>query len=371
MSAKPHIAVDARVLVDPPAGVGYYTRALLAHLAERGNLRLTALSHRSPLNCDALAAAGVTLETVASPLGFWWQQRSLPRRLRDGFDLLWSPVGTLPQSSPIPAVVTVHDLTPLLFPYWHSLRNRVTFKRQLPATLRSAVQIVAVSRATAGDLERRFPTTTGRITVVPPGIDADFVPGTSSQIAAIRRSLNAADGYVLFVGTLEPRKNLPRLLDAWQRLQDQLPDTVPLLVAGAKGWHSRGLRRRLGRAPGVRYLGRLSRPRLIEAFQGATVFAYPSLYEGFGLPVAEAMACGVPVVTSDCSSLPEVIGDCGLLVNPRDPKRLAAALERLLTDGELRSDLRTRALDRATSFSWERSAEQLESVLLHAVEAPR
>ncbi|MCZ6727476.1 MAG: glycosyltransferase family 1 protein [Acidobacteria bacterium] len=368
MSALPHIAVDARALVDTPAGVGYYTRALLSRLARRGQLRVTALSHRATRRTEHLAAAGVELQTLKAPLGFWWQQRTLPRHLeRGGYDLLWSPLGTLPQTSPIPTVVTIHDLTPLLFPYWHSWRNRVTFRRQLPATLRGAERIVAVSAATATDLERRFPTSAGRITMIHNGVDPAFMPAPAAQIEAIRHRYEAPAGYVLFIGTLEPRKNLSRLLDAWDLVADELPGSPPLLVAGAKGWDSGGLRRRLRRTPGVRYLGRLTRPQLLEVLQGTLVFVYPSLYEGFGLPVAEAMACGRPVITSDISSLPEVVGDAGVLVNPRHTKDLAAALTRVLGDAGLRAELAERGLRRAQNFSWDTAAEALERVLLEVI----
>jgi glycosyltransferase involved in cell wall biosynthesis len=255
----------------------------------------------------------------------------------------------------------------MLFPYWHSWRNRVTFRRQLPATLRSAARIVAVSAATAKDLERRFPTTGGRITMIHNGVDADFTPATATEIEAIRQRYEAPAGYLLFVGTLEPRKNLSRLLDSWDLVADELPGHPPLLVAGGKGWDSGGLRRRLRRTSGVRYLGRLARPEILELVQGALVFVYPSLYEGFGLPVAEAMACGTPVVTSDTSSLPEVVGNAGMLVNPRHTQDLATALKRVVGDSGLRKDLAERGLDRARRFSWDTAAEELERVFLEVI----
>ncbi len=369
MSGLPRIAVDGRALMDAPAGVGYYTRALLECLAKRGSFQFTALSPRAASAPEALLAAGVRFETSSPRIGFWWQQRTLPKRLRQGdFDLLWSPLGTLPQSAPVPSVVTVHDITPLLFPYWHSWRNRVTFKRQLPDTLRAARRIVAVSQATARDLEHRFPTCADRVIVIPNGVDPALAPAPVARIEAVRRSLDAPRGYVLFVGTLEPRKNLTTLLDAWERVLDRLPDAPPLLVAGGKGWSSAALRRRLQRAPGVRYLGRLPRPRLIEVLQGALAFVYPSLYEGFGLPVLEAMACGLPVVTSDRSSLPEVVGNAGIQINPRHTRDLAAAIAKLIEDPQLRAELGSEALERSRRFSWERTADAMEPVFTAALD---
>jgi glycosyltransferase involved in cell wall biosynthesis len=368
MNGRPRIAVDARALVDAPAGVGYYTRSLLLALAERQTLQLTALSHRPARDITALAAAGVKFEASNAPFGFWWQQSNLPKRLvRHNFDLLWSPLGSLPQKCPRPAVVTIHDLTPLLFPYWHSWRTRVTFRRQLPATLRNAAQIVAVSHATATDIEKRFPTAGGRVSVVHNGVDSIFAPAPSSTRDAIRRAYLAPQGYLLSIGTLEPRKNLSRLLDAWDRVTADMPDGPPLLLAGAKGWGSASLRRRIQRTPRVRYVGRLQRAQLVEILQGALAFVYPSLYEGFGLPVLEAMACGIPVITSDSSSLPEVIGDAGIQVNPRHTEQLTSALKRLIRDPDLRAELGELGRRRATRFSWPLAAESLEKVFLKAV----
>ncbi len=373
MNRRPTIALDGRVLVDAPAGAGYYTRSILAKLAQRGRYRYVAFCHRPPRDVESLTAAGVRYEVIRAPLGFWWQQRTLPRRLAAAakkgaeFDLLWSPVATLPRRLSIPAVVTIHDLTPLLFPYWHSWRNRVTFKRQLPSSLDQAARVIADSQSTAADLERRFPWTAGRLTVVHLGIDPEFKPADPTRAAAIRRSFDAPRGYGLFVGTIEPRKNLHTLLDAWQRVRERVPDAPPLLVAGGRGWRSGGVRRRLGRAPGVEYLGRLPRSRLVEVTQGATVFVYPSRYEGFGLPVAEAMACGVPVVTSDRSSLPEVIDDAGFQVHPQHTQKLAAAIERILTDRALHQRLAARGIARAALFTWDKAAEETEAVFDQAL----
>lgn len=372
MSDRPRVAIDARALVDAPAGVGYYTRSLLLHLAGRGRLSLSALSHRPARQTEDLAAAGVEFEAVNAALGLWWHQRVLPRRLaRGGFDLFWSPLASLPPRTELPSVVTVHDLTPLLFPYWHSWRNRVTFRRQLPATLRAADRIVAVSQATAADIARRFPTAADRITVIHNGVDPQFKPAPDATVAAVRRTYEAPRGYILFVGTLEPRKNLTRLLDAWDRVVDEMPDPPPLLVAGGRGWGAGGLRRRMQRARSVRYLGRLGRAQLTEVVQSALAFVYPSLYEGFGLPVAEAMACGVPVIASDSSSLPEVVGDAGIQVNPQHTGQLAAALRRLIADGDLRRELGELGRQRAARFSWPAAAEALETLMLDLIDRSR
>lgn len=379
---RPTVAVDLRALVPQATGIGVYTRSLLSRLAARGAFRLLGLAHRPVRNPGALEATGVALapETSRLPLGVLWQQLELPRILeRHGADLLWSPLQTLPvvrsgsrpDGREIPAVVTVHDLTVVLYPETHRLKVRWSQVPFLDRSLARARRIVAVSEATARDLRFHFPDTAERIRVVPEGVDPVFRPAAEDAAAEIREELGAPGGYLLYVGTLEPRKNVETLLDAWERLHDDREDDAPpLLLAGGGGWRNRGLRRRLaGLEPhGVRHLGRVEPERLVRLFQGASVFVYPSLYEGFGLPPLEAMACGVPVVASTASSLPEVVGNAGLLVPARDSRALAAEVARVLDDPELARELGARGRARAARFTWERAAAQMAAVFGEALE---
>jgi len=378
---RPTVAVDLRALVPQATGIGVYTRSLLSRLAARGELRLLGLAHRPVRDPAALEATGVELapETSRLPLGVLWQQLELPRLLEcHGADLLWSPLQTLPVvragrgpgGREIPAVVTVHDLTVVLYPETHRLKVRWSQVPFLDRSLARARRIVAVSEATARDLRFHFPDTAERIRVVPEGVDPVFRPATEDRVAELRKELGAPGGYLLYVGTLEPRKNVETLLDAWERLHDAREDVPPLLLAGGGGWRNRRLRRRLaGLEPhGVRHLGRVEPERLVRLFQGASVFVYPSLYEGFGLPPLEALACGVPVVASTASSLPEVVGDAGVLVPPRDSGALAAEVGRILDDPELARELGARGRERAARFTWERAAAQMAAVFDEALE---
>ena len=269
----------------------------------------------------------------------------------------------------MPAVVTVHDLTALLFPESHTWKVRWSLLPFLRRSLEQARVVVVPSRATAADLAFHFPESAGKIRVVPEGADPEFRPGAAAEIAATRAELGAPDGYLFSAGTLEPRKNLGALLTAWAELRRDDETTPPLVLAGGYGWGSRPLLRRIeALAPlGLTYLGRVERPRLVRLFQAARAFVYPSLYEGFGLPPLEAMACGVPVVTSDVSSLPEVVGDAGLTVDPRDPGALAAALRRLLADPDLAADLGARGRSRAAGFTWEAAAAEMEEIFIQAL----
>jgi glycosyltransferase involved in cell wall biosynthesis len=382
----PRIAVDLRALVPEPTGIGVYTRSLALELARRGGMRYLGLAHRPPLGAAELAAAGIEIEPAAGviaaaaraapalPLGVAWQQLLLPLRLARGdVDLLWSPLLTLPLRCPVPGVVTVHDLTVLLMPEAHRAKVRWSLLPFLGASLRGARRVVAVSRATAADVAFHFPGSAGKLRVIYNGVDDEFRPGTAEEIAATRAELGAPEGYLLYAGTLEPRKNVGALLDAWEALAAADPRFPPLVLAGPYGWGSRGLARRIARlaaaAPGSRLLplGRLDRARLVRVFQAARLFVYPSLYEGFGLPPAEALACGVPAVVLDSSSLPEVVGDAGVLVAPGDSAALAAALGRLVAEPERVAELAGRAVEQAGRFRWQRAAAEMEEVFQEAL----
>jgi glycosyltransferase involved in cell wall biosynthesis len=370
------VAVDLRALVPAPTGIGVYTRSLLLALAERNGMSYVGMAHRPPREAETLQAAGIAIEHQEAPLGVLWQQLRLPRRLAQGdISLFWSPLFTLPLRCPVPGVVTVHDLTAILFPEAHTFKVRWSQLPFLRPSFERARRIVAVSEATARDLAFHFPQCAEKIRVVYSGIDPEFKPGDPGDIAATRRELGAPEGYIFYAGTLEPRKNVGALLDAWLALKAENPNPQipPLVLAGPYGWGNERLARRIeDLAPeGVRYLGRVERAHLVRLFQAARIFVYPSLYEGFGFPAAEALACGVPVVATNSSSLPEVVGDAGLLAEPGDAGALAAHIHRLL-DALGRPDrvavLAERGVRQAAKFRWERTAEAMERIFLEALE---
>jgi alpha-1,3-rhamnosyl/mannosyltransferase len=304
-------------------------------------------------------------------LGLVWQPLLLPRRLARGDgDPLRSPDFTVPLRCPVPAVVTVHDLTAMLLPEMHRLKVRWSLLPFLRRSLEAARRVIAISEATAADLRTHFPEVRERVRMIYSGIDPEFRPASPETAASTRTALGAPEGYLLYAGTLEPRKGLHLLLDAWEALREEDRRAPPLVLAGPYGWRSRDLVRRIERlrGQGVTALGHLPRERLVEVFQAARVFVYPSLYEGFGFPPAEALACGVPVVATRGSSLPEVVGDAGLLVEPGDARALAGALARVLADPALAADLAARGPARAGRFRWERCAERTEEVFREALE---
>jgi glycosyltransferase involved in cell wall biosynthesis len=359
------VAVDVRALVATPTGIGFYTLSMLRALAEIGTFRLIAMAHERPHYAEELEDAGIEIESHPALSGVVWQQTRAPRRLALGdVDLFWSPILTLPLKLTVPAVTTVHDLTPLLHPETHRLKVRLSVLPFLSRSLARADCVVADSESTAEDLRLHYPECAGRIRVIYPGVDPVFEPGEPTAIASTRDELGCAQGYFLYAGTLEPRKNLDFLLDAWEAARRADPQkTLPLLLCGPAGWAPKAFYRRLAalEGQGVRWLGRLPRQRLVGVMQAATWFVYPSLYEGFGLPVVEAMACGVPPIVSRSSSLPEIVDTCGHQIDPADPTGLAALLEVVSRDEARRNEASACALHRARRFDWQSAAAQLAS----------
>lgn len=363
------VAVDLRALVGQPTGIGYFTLSLLRELATRKQHRYLGLSQAPVHGADVLAAAGVDLEVERAPLGFIWQQFSLPRRVaKPDVDLLWSPLLTLPLKSVKPSVVTVHDLIPLLYPETHRLKVKLSFTPFIRSTVESARIVVVDSKATAGDLTTQFPQARDKVRVIYPGVDSDFGPGRSESIRATREGLDCPNGYILFVGTLEPRKNLSVLLDAWEHLRQER-SAPPLIIVGPYGWRSRAVFARVQNLAGngLTHLASVSRERLVELFQAARALVLPSVYEGFGLPALEAMACGIPAVVGNTSSLPEVVGDSGLLVEPDNVGDLIGSLRELLGNSDLSGELSARGIERASHFTWARAASQMEEVFSAAL----
>lgn len=290
-------------------------------------------------------------------------------------DVLFVPSHVLPLMCPVPAIVTVHDLGYLAYPETHGRFECWYLDWTTRRHARVAAHLLADSEATRRDLIQHYGADPDRITVVYPGLDPAFRPTNDpNQLAAVRSRYDIHSDYVIHVGTLQPRKNLHRLLDAFERIDNsQLiidNSQLQLVLAGKPGWLAGDLVARATAMPNrVRLLGHVDQPDLPALISGARALAMPSLYEGFGLPVLEAMACGTPVVASNVSSLPEVAGDAALLVDPHDTDALAEALARSLTDEDLHAELRRRGLQRAQQFTWHRAAQQTLAVLENAATA--
>ena len=287
-----------------------------------------------------------------------------PRRLRRlDLDVFFGPTGHLPLSDPgAPTVITVHDLAIYLRPEWFPPGQPFSTRIVVPRSIERADSVIAVSRNTARDLERIFELPADRVDVIPEGVSAAFQPLPPEPLAEARQRYDLPERFILFVGTLEPRKNLATLVDAWEALPKS--DRPDLVVAGGWGWRTEALRERLSRVgSGLRRLGSVPYADLPALYNLATLLAHPAHYEGFGLTPLEAMACGTPVVCSNAASLPEVVGPAALTVPPDAAEAWTEALRRLLQEPELGASLRTQGLLRAAEFTWERAARQTYAVL--------
>ena len=262
-------------------------------------------------------------------------------------------------------VVTIHDLMPMTHADYYPDTDAAHFKRKVPGIVRDADALVAVSQYTKDMLVDRFDADASRITVVHHGVDPRFVRPDAGSVASLRAKLGLVRPYLLFVGTAEPRKNLPRLLDAYARLRGAGHPDLCFVIAGKAAWGSQALRDRIAQLAlqdDVVLTGPVDSADLPALYAGADVFSLPSIAEGFGMPLLEAMACGTPVVASNATALPEVYGDAALGVDPFDSDALADAIARIRSDTALRDSLVERGLRRAAAFSWHYSAQRLAAV---------
>jgi glycosyltransferase involved in cell wall biosynthesis len=281
-------------------------------------------------------------------------------------DLYYFPDFALPPLRRGRSVITVHDLSFLLVPDCAEVGLRNHLEKVVPMSVRYADFVTADSENTRNELTTLLDVEPNRVSVVYGGVDSRFHPiEDEATLHAARVKYGLHSPFILYVGTIEPRKNLGRLLRAYTRLRAKYKTPHRLVVAGGLGWLYQDVLREIDELASeheVIFLGRVPDEDLPTLYSLADVFAFPSLYEGFGLPPLEAMACGVPVVCSNTSSLPEVVGDAGVLVSPFDIDALSEAIASLLEDPARRTELAARGRERARLFTWERSARQLLAI---------
>lgn len=346
-----HVAINAQLVSFDAgyrnAGVSRYTYTLLDGLSQLDDhQRYTAFvgaSQAGTPEAQRLSASGrmqlaaATWPTTNPSRRILWEQLALPSELlRLGARVFHSPVNVLPLRLPCASVVTVHDLAFEHFPQHFRPSRRLYQRAFTRRSVRNATRIAAVSENTRHDLIERFDAPADRVQVIYPAIADDFTPEPDPQVcAAFRARHGLPERYILFLGTLEPRKNLTTLLDAYARLRALDPAAPHLVIAGGKGWYYETIFQRaraLGLERAITFAGYVVREEQRLWYACAELFVYPSVYEGFGLPVVEALACGTPVLTSDVASLPEAAGPVGCCVSPEDADALAHAMHSLLRD---------------------------------------
>jgi len=346
---------DGSSLAQGLSGVGYYTARLLSGLAQRlGRSGLSELVVVANGPVPIPQAPGVRLQPSRHlPVRAAWMELSVPRALRDaGADVAHFTNYTAPLRLDVPYLVTVHDMSLALLPWCYTWKMRLIVPRVLPRVVRRARLVLAPSAATRDDVVRLLGIDPGRVRVIPHAAPRGFDPSLAPPDAH-------EPPYFLFVGNLEPRKNLARALRAFARVAPSLPDHR-FVIAGAPGWKYDDVLREAARpelARRVELRGYVPEDELPALYRNAAAFVYPSLYEGFGMPVIEAMACGTPVLASNVAALPELAEGAALLVDPLDEAAIASAMHALGSDAALRRRLREAGPVRAARYSWERTCD--------------
>lgn len=384
-SEKPRVALNAHLLNlrgnYRSAGINWYIYHLLKNLETLPDFDYTVFlsDPNAREQFHRLQLIQSRLPTHRPIVRIIWEQFIQPAALRASrADLLHALAFAGPRAINIPWIVTIYDLSFMKFPRSFNLVNRTYLTSAVRDSLRRADRAIAISESTKRDLVTLFGVHPAKVRVIHCGVDPVFVPssGDGSHAVAgvgmgahpsesnLRAKYSLPEKFILFLGTIEPRKNIVRLIRAFAHAKQKAKLPHHLILVGAYGWNAI-LRAEIDRAAteagvadSVRFIGYAPQDEIASWYRAADLFAYPSLYEGFGLPPLEAMACGTPVVTSNAASLPEVVGEAGLMVAPEDERALADAIIRAVTDRALRAEMRARGLEQARKFSWARTARE-------------
>jgi glycosyltransferase involved in cell wall biosynthesis len=369
------IAINAHLLSGQEsyrrAGIHQYIFQLLSHLPRLGeDFDFTVYAnHTADLpHFPNIRFTATGLPTERPLARILWEQLLWPPAVRqEQADLLHSMAFVTPFWRPCPAVVTVYDLSFIYYPERYPAFRRLYLNSQTRRSCRSARRVVAISESGRQDIHRLYDVPLNRIDVVPPAVAASYYERPTAEIEAFRHQEGLPDQFLLHVGTLQPRKNLLVLLEALAQIKR--PE-IPLVFIGGKGWYYDEIFARvkaLNLEQQVRFTGYVADEVLPLWYNAATIFVFPSLYEGFGMPVLEAIACGTPVIAADTSSIPEVVGGAARLFAPHDVAALAEHIQTMLDNPDEMALMRQHGLEQARHFSWVNSAEQMITVYKEAL----
>ncbi len=370
------IGVEGRTLQGERYGVARYLINLLRNLVELEGEEEYLVYLSQPIKPLDFSTPRLDFKVIGHAPGLAWRHLRLPLAMRrDKVDLHYSPSYFLPLLKSCPSVVVVHDLTFKVHPEWFAQDRRFRYDDLFWRKVKGAERIVTVSEHSKHDIVDVLGVEPSRVTVIHGAADALFRPVRDEErLAAVREKYGLAPGFLFTVGAIHTRRNLERLIEAVSNASHELGEELQLLILGTPApftppvdiW---GTARRCGMEDRLKHVEFVPEEDLLLLYNACGLFVYPSLYEGFGLPVVEAMACGTPVVCSNVTSLPEVVGDAALLFDPLDAEEMAQAVVRALSDSALRDELRRAGKARASSFSWRRTAEEtlrvFREVLVH------
>ena len=364
------IALDGIPLSEALTGVGHYTFELARHLASSNGDEIFVVSPRkfvSSITSETSPVPNLHLTRDSmSPLNRFWWSMGLPRYIRkQEIQVFHGTNFEVPLTGKCPSVITIHDLSMVLHPQTHERRRVRRARKRLPMMARAATMVVTPTEVVRQEVHAHLQIPLDRIVTIPEAARSAFRRQDPARTEIVRKRLKITQPFVLYVGTVEPRKNLLNLVRAFEHVLSECDFSVQLVIAGRKGWMVNDLFRHVKRssaAEQIIFTGYLSDDDLCALYSSCALFAYVSLYEGFGLPPLEAMACGAPVIASRIPSLSETIGEAALLVAPTDVQELANNIRSLIQNENLRTQLARKGLQRSSELSWDRTAQLTRAV---------
>jgi len=372
------VTVLARCLASGEGdGIGSYTRELMKRLAVKDGIDLVPISYGYPVaQFPDIPRNALELGRFTTSVGFS-AISGMPfpgtREVKQRVDLVHATDHLIPHHGKVPVVATLMDAIPLAHPEWVTIKSRKIKNAVWQRSTRWASHVITISEYSKREIEQHFGVDAEKISVTPLGVDERwFHPIDADLMEKILKRYSLPQKYFLFVGTLQPRKNIARVIEAYRSLPQGISNEAPLVIVGRAGWQCEDVVKALSTnfyGPSLVWLKHLPDADLLAVLKGATALVFPSLYEGFGLPVIEAFAAGTPVITSNSTSLPEVAGDAAMLVNPLETGEIASAMQLMFENGHLAETFRAKGHERALGYSWDRTAAMTLDVYKKAMGA--